>query len=49
VELDPDYKKVRELFTGSELGKVIKAVQNFCKANAEELVSELRYKGKITY
>lgn len=49
VELDPDYRKVRDMFSGAEVGKMVKTLQAFCKENNAELVKKLRYEGKIDY
>lgn len=39
--------KIRELFSGPELGKVVKCVKTFCEKKDIELISKLRYDGNV--
>lgn len=49
IELDTDFKKIREMFTGAELPVVIKGVKKFCETRNAELVKKLRYEGEIDF
>ncbi|CAL5977750.1 Isoleucyl-tRNA_synthetase [Hexamita inflata] len=49
VELDPDFKKIRDLFVNPELGKVVKAVQGFCKKATPEMIAQFRITKTIDF
>ncbi|KAH0572550.1 Isoleucyl-tRNA synthetase [Spironucleus salmonicida] len=49
IELEPNFKKIREVFTGKELAGAIKAVKEFCALMDADLVKKLRYEGEVVY